>query len=981
MQITFGEQPLLTVAPIYNLNPGGLDVLFAGQILNDGATATSPALGGIGGFGSDIAISFSRPVTSATFDIGELNSLGGAIVTAYTEHGFRVYEEATQVVGGHERIEVKPFNDDERGGVSLIHIDVQDTEDFGVVIDNVDIGRLALDKPPPAIGDPWPLTEVLGNVLSSYAFKYLGNIQGFRPGAIFATGTMGSREDTHYYIFDNTGGTGGTVNVTFEIFDPETPDDVRIFEKRFSPGSHRFTVEEDLVSGNYLGPYQIRIGSIDGVTSTREGTPAEKLTGLFGTIGLSQAQLVAQLQKVANESADAAALKKNMDAWASKFGKAAWFIEVGLRIPKVVAADDWVEELFVQVVDILLLIAAMSGGSIGGPVGTFFAGFGYSVIGSDLIQPRLREIYQSLIDPDEVGPRAMSLSASEEVPLDQLLVDLAEEAGLVLDLVFDEAYYLTENPDVAARIAAGELPSAYAHFVTEGVFEGRLTHAGQTAPLAPEDVVGSDLGQLPPDRLEIFSSLLAPFAGDGLSAPEADLAAEVAALTRVDAVFGAIPVDSHLTAIANRKAWDLVQNSAGIPFAELASEPAFADAFTIGETAETLWADEIPGRNFRNVEYFAVHPEPGADGTPFGALLAQTDIALSLTALFSSYTSALGVGEYGGVWVVAFEAVPLGQSPMTGDVGLHEAFRVGDAGRNIIDLGTWEGTGDGRGGDDLLYSGPAGGTLLGGPGVDTLIGREGADLLIGGPGGDILNGGPGTDSLSYAGSEAGVVLDLAAGTGTGGDAEGDLYFSVERIVGSAHDDRFLASGPDGFAFVGAGGTDTLAYAETRARVDVALAADGTVGIASQSGAADTAADIERVEFADGTLLYDLSFSDAVQQAYRLYQASFARTPDETGLRFWANRADTLGPLRMAEFFRNAPEFEVSYGRDLSDNDYAEILYGNVLQREPDPDGLRFWQSVLADGILDRDGLMVSFADSDENVALTRSDIEDGYWTL
>ncbi|AFL75410.1 hypothetical protein [Thiocystis violascens] len=62
--------------------------------------------------------------------------------------------------------------------------------------------------------------------------------------------------------------------------------------------------------------------------------------------------------------------------------------------------------------------------------------------------------------------------------------DLTEVYGAVgavdvraLATVFDEAYYLTENPDVAAAIAAGTYASAYAHYWGPGDIENRRPNA------------------------------------------------------------------------------------------------------------------------------------------------------------------------------------------------------------------------------------------------------------------------------------------------------------------------------------------------------------------------------------------------------------------------------------------------------------------------------------------------------------------------
>lgn len=102
--------------------------------------------------------------------------------------------------------------------------------------------------------------------------------------------------------------------------------------------------------------------------------------------------------------------------------------------------------------------------------------------------------------------------------------------------------------------------------------------------------------------------------------------------------------------------------------------------------------------------------------------------------------------------------------------------------------------------------------IQGGMGSDRLTGDQYNNVLWGGPGADTLNGGstalPGPDgrigtaddvtttdmdTISYANSPSGVTIDLATGTGRGGDAEGDRFSNIEKVLGSAHDDTFIAS--------------------------------------------------------------------------------------------------------------------------------------------------------------------------------------------
>lgn len=69
-----------------------------------------------------------------------------------------------------------------------------------------------------------------------------------------------------------------------------------------------------------------------------------------------------------------------------------------------------------------------------------------------------------------------------------------------------------------------------------------------------------------------------------------------------------------------------------------------------------------------------------------------------------------------------------------------------------------------------------------------LLGGDGNDTLIGALGPDVLSGGTGTDTVSYAGSTMGVKVNLAMGSGSGGDAAGDRLLDVENVIGSSHDD-------------------------------------------------------------------------------------------------------------------------------------------------------------------------------------------------
>ena len=107
------------------------------------------------------------------------------------------------------------------------------------------------------------------------------------------------------------------------------------------------------------------------------------------------------------------------------------------------------------------------------------------------------------------------------------------------------------------------------------------------------------------------------------------------------------------------------------------------------------------------------------------------------------------------------------------------------------------------GGDDTIDASAVIGamklTLEGGAGNDTIIASVKADAM---------DGGEGTDTVSFAGSAAGVTVDLAASTARGGNAEGDTITGFENVTGTAHNDALTGSAQANVIDGGAG-NDTL----------------------------------------------------------------------------------------------------------------------------------------------------------------------------
>ena len=111
-----------------------------------------------------------------------------------------------------------------------------------------------------------------------------------------------------------------------------------------------------------------------------------------------------------------------------------------------------------------------------------------------------------------------------------------------------------------------------------------------------------------------------------------------------------------------------------------------------------------------------------------------------------------------------------------------------------------------------------GDTLRGSAGQDVLRGGSGNDELEGRAGADALCGDAGTDTVSYAGSNAGVDVNLARTVQLGGHAIGDTLSSIENVTGSRYGDKltgdglgnWLSGGAGNDILDGGGGADHLA---------------------------------------------------------------------------------------------------------------------------------------------------------------------------
>jgi Ca2+-binding RTX toxin-like protein len=149
-------------------------------------------------------------------------------------------------------------------------------------------------------------------------------------------------------------------------------------------------------------------------------------------------------------------------------------------------------------------------------------------------------------------------------------------------------------------------------------------------------------------------------------------------------------------------------------------------------------------------------------------------------------------------------------------------------------------------------------------GVERVTGTGGNDVFVAGKSGefwfrgeagnDKLTGGGGFDWADYNNAGKGLVVDLQAGTSSGGGAGNDTLVNIDNIRGSANDDKLYGDnhgnrirGMAGNDLIdGRGGVDMVDYKDVAGAVNVNLAK----GTASGADGNDTLRHLESVRASD-----------------------------------------------------------------------------------------------------------------------------------
>jgi Ca2+-binding RTX toxin-like protein len=214
----------------------------------------------------------------------------------------------------------------------------------------------------------------------------------------------------------------------------------------------------------------------------------------------------------------------------------------------------------------------------------------------------------------------------------------------------------------------------------------------------------------------------------------------------------------------------------------------------------------------------------------------------------------------------------------------------GDEGNDRLSGGT---------GGDLINGGIGDDQLRGEAGLDQLFGGDGNDYLNGGAGGDILNGGTGWDAARYDNALASVDARLYNAALNTGEAAGDLYNSIEQLVGGYFSDALYGDGNNNI-IAGLGGDDVMDG--VGGAVDYFYGGDGADQVFCRQG----------IEVIDGGNGYDYARYDYADTGLRAYLYDYTQNTGYAAGDYYISVEALVGS---------------GFGDDLRGDTGVNIIYG------------------------------------------------------
>lgn len=324
----------------------------------------------------------------------------------------------------------------------------------------------------------------------------------------------------------------------------------------------------------------------------------------------------------------------------------------------------------------------------------------------------------------------------------------------------------------------------------------------------------------------------------------------------------------------------------------------------------------------------------------------------------SNYTSKLTIDLAPGGWInfgnSQLANLGAGQTA-PGNVAMSLLFE-GDQ-RSLIENAI------GGSGNDLIKGNVADNVLIGGAGDDRIEGIGGHNILAGGTIGN---------ELSYLGLDRGAYISFVPSI-NGNDGNDTL------LGGNGNDIFVVQTGND--IVQGNGGINTLVLDTTLAGLKISGSAANFV--ITYGDVKITTSDIDFLATKDGIFAVagsDAGVDSAKAAALRqdislVYNAGLDRAIDTSGLAYWSNMLNSGGSLRdLASGIISADEFAKLFGnpKSMSDTDFVQVLYKNVLDRAGEAGGISYWSNTLSSGANSRADVLVGFSLSAENKAAVAS---------
>ncbi len=286
---------------------------------------------------------------------------------------------------------------------------------------------------------------------------------------------------------------------------------------------------------------------------------------------------------------------------------------------------------------------------------------------------------------------------------------------------------------------------------------------------------------------------------------------------------------------------------------------------------------------------------------------------------------------------------------------------------------------------EIVYGSQLADTITGSNLQEFLNGASGDDIIRGGFGGDTIEGWTGNDTLIGDGavtwdSNAASVRRLYIATLDRGPDDG----GIQNWTNALKAGQSLSSIVSGFI----NSTEfSNIYGALSNTAFVTTLYNNVLNRAPDSAGLNNWVSQLNSGFSRETVVLGFSESAEFQmssevrnitgQLFRMYESAFNRTADAGGFVGWWDAmygGTSIGEI--ANSFINSAEFTLTYGAlgSLTNTQFVQLLYTNVLNRSADAGGLNHWVDQLATGMT-RATLLITFSESTEHVNLTASGLD------